>query len=73
MFLPKQYHERQPLKTVAFGKTLVAFDFDEKLAQIDYVISRVKRLPLPAFCGYHVLSISDYDLENRRMRFQQNY
>ena len=31
MFTPKQYREKQPLKTVAFEKTSVAFDFDEKL------------------------------------------
>ena len=51
MFTSKQYHERQPLKTVAFGKLLVAFDFGEILSQINSAISRVKRLSLHAFCG----------------------
>ena len=41
---------------ICFGKTLVAFDFDEKthtksVAQ-NYVISRVKRLSSLAFCGW---------------------
>ena len=52
MFTPKQIHERQPLKTAAFRKTLVAFDFDEKLIQNNYVTSRVKRISLPVFCGW---------------------
>ena len=52
MFTSKQYHERQRLKTVAFGKLLVAFDFDEILSQINYAISRVKRFSLHAFCGW---------------------
>ena len=29
MFTPKQYHEKQTLKTVAFETTLVVFGFDE--------------------------------------------
>ena len=69
MFTPKQIHERQPLKTAAFRKTLVAFDFDEKLIQNNYVTSCI--------CLYFavdlVLSFSEYDLENRRMPYQQKY
>ena len=33
MFTPKQYHERQPLKTAIFGKIVVVFDFDKNLTQ----------------------------------------
>ena len=50
MLTPKQYHERQPLKSVVFGKLSVVFDFDEKQTQNNYVISRVKSLPSSAFC-----------------------
>ena len=49
MFTPKQYRQRQPLKTVPFGKTLIVFDFDEKLTQNHYVIFPVKKLSTPAF------------------------
>lgn len=49
MFTPKQYHLKQPLKTVPFGKTVVAFNFDEKPTQNNYVISPFKRLSSPVF------------------------
>ena len=49
MLTPKQYHEKQPANTVAFGKTLIALDFDEKLTQNN--ISLVKKRCSPAFGG----------------------
>ena len=74
MFTPKQYHQKQPLKTVPFGKTVVAFDFDEKPTQNNYVISPFKRLSSPVFFSIdHELSISYFDFENRRMSGEQKY
>ena len=56
VFISKQYNERQPLRIVTFGKTLVALYFNEKLTQNNYVISRGKRLRLN-FVIDHVLLI----------------
>ena len=54
---------------ICFGKTLIAFNFDENLKPCtsNYVVSRVKRLSSAALCG-QVLSIPGYDLENGRMQ-----
>ena len=65
MFISKQYNERQPLRIVTFGKTLVALYFNEKLTQNNYVMSRVKRLHLH-FVIDHLLLILEYDLKNKR-------
>ena len=59
-----------------FGKTLIAFDFNEKLtqsiAQVTINIMCGDFLPL-YFAVDQVLSVSGYDLENGRMSCKQKY
>ena len=62
---------------ISFGKTLIGFDFDEKLTQsiaqvtMWYHVSK-DFLPLH-FAVDQVLSVSGYDLENGRMPCKQKY
>ena len=60
-----------------FRKNISCFRFwwktCTKCCTNNYVISRVKRVSQPAFCGWSRVSISKYDLENRRIPCQQKY
>ena len=73
IFTSKKYHERQPLVTVAFGKMLLVFDFDEKLTQIVIKYHVSKDFRCLHFAVDYMLSISKYDLKNIRMPCQQEY
>ena len=59
---------------IYFGKILISFDFDEKLAQsVAQVTLQYVMYQKPALATGQVLSISKYDLENGRMQCKQKY
>ena len=63
---------------ICLEKTLVAFDFDEKLKQsvakiTRYVTSRVKTLASPAFCGWSSAFKFRCDSENEKMLCKQKH